>query len=75
MNKGDTKEKQFDVNNIIQRLLDVRGAKPGKGVNLQQEEILAICVAAREIFMSQPVLLELEAPLKVCGKYRTLNRT
>lgn len=62
-----TSEKQLDVNNIIQRLLDVRGAKPGKHVNLLQEEILALCVCAREIFMEQPMLLELEAPLKICG--------
>lgn len=63
-----TKQKELNVNNIIERLLDVRGAKPGKSVDLQQEEIIGICVAAREIFMEQPVLLELEAPLKVCGK-------
>lgn len=26
-------------------------------------------VKAREIFLSQPVLLELEAPLKICGEF------
>merc|ERR1712066_396396 len=27
----------------------------------------ALCTAAREIFLSQSALLELEAPLKICG--------
>ena len=27
----------------------------------------ALAIKAREIFISQPILLELEAPLKVCG--------
>jgi serine/threonine-protein phosphatase PP1 catalytic subunit len=36
-------------------------------VNLLEHEIRALCIRAREIFMSQPVLLELEAPIKICG--------
>jgi hypothetical protein len=36
-------------------------------VNLTEGEIRGLCVRAREIFMSQPVLLELEAPIKICG--------
>ena len=60
-------DKVFDVDSIIERLLEVRGAKPGKSVNLTEPEIIALCFHAREIFMSQPVLLELEAPLKICG--------
>lgn len=58
---------EMDVNAIIDKLLDVRGARPGKQVNLSEAEIRALCVRAREVFMSQPVLLELEAPIKICG--------
>lgn len=46
----------------------VRGAKPGKNVQLQENEIRGLCLKSREIFLSQPILLELEAPLKICGK-------
>lgn len=33
-------------------------------INLQ---IRQLCITAKEIFMSQPNLLELEAPIKICG--------
>ena len=57
----------IDVDKIMEKLLAVRDKRPGKQVNLTEQEIQGLCVQAREVFMSQPVLLELEAPLKVCG--------
>lgn len=30
-------------------------------------QIRQLCLTAKEIFMSQPNLLELEAPIKICG--------
>lgn len=56
------------VDRIIEKLLEVRGCKPGKQVNLTEAEIKGLCDKAREILISQPILLELEAPIKVCGK-------
>lgn len=53
----------------------VRGAKPGKNVQLQENEIRGLCLKSREIFLSQPILLELEAPLKICGKLRFLHQS
>ncbi len=32
-----------------------------------EAEIRGLCVKSREVFMQQPILLELEAPIKVCG--------
>jgi serine/threonine-protein phosphatase PP1 catalytic subunit len=57
----------LDVHVIIDKLLDVRGARPGKQVTLTEAEIRFLCVKSREVFMTQPVLLELEAPIKICG--------
>jgi len=45
----------------------VRGSRPGKQVQLAEYEIRYLCTKAREIFINQPILLELEAPLKICG--------
>ena len=45
----------------------VRGGRPGRTVQMSEVEIRALCLKSREIFLSQPILLELDAPLKICG--------
>lgn len=55
------------LDDIIGRLVDVRSSRPGKQVQLSEAEIKDLCVASRDIFMQQPNLLELEAPIKICG--------
>ena len=45
----------------------VKSARPGKRVNLLESEVAYLCQKSRQVFLSQPVLLELEAPIKVCG--------
>lgn len=66
----------IDVDSIIERLLGVLNQRPGKQVSLEGREIKALCIKSREIFISQPVLLELEAPIKICGTFESysLNR-
>jgi len=59
-------QNDVDLDSIIDRLLEVRGSRPGKQVQLLEAEIRFLCTKAREIFISQPILLELEAPIKVC---------
>ena len=58
-------DQDVDLDSIIDRLLEVRGSRPGKQVQLLEQEIRYLCTKAREIFISQPILLELEAPIKV----------
>lgn len=58
---------EVDIDQVIARLLEVRGARPGKQVQLAEFEIKFLCTKAREIFINQPILLELEAPIKICG--------
>ena len=58
-------QSEVDLDSIIDRLLEVRGSRPGKQVQLLETEIRFLCTKAREIFISQPILLELEAPIKV----------
>uniref|UniRef100_A0A7N2MJV2 Serine/threonine-protein phosphatase n=1 Tax=Quercus lobata TaxID=97700 RepID=A0A7N2MJV2_QUELO len=54
------------LDDIINRLLEVRG-RPGKQVQLSESEIRQLCSASREIFLQQPNLLDLQAPIKICG--------
>ncbi|XP_073118634.1 serine/threonine-protein phosphatase PP1 isozyme 3-like isoform X1 [Henckelia pumila] len=54
------------LDDIINRLLEVKG-KPGKQVQLSESEIKQLCLQSKEIFLKQPNLLDLEAPIKICG--------
>ncbi|KAJ5430289.1 Phosphoprotein phosphatase PPZ [Penicillium cf. griseofulvum] len=60
--------KSIDLDDMISRLLDAGySSKVTKTVCLKNAEITAICTAARELFLSQPALLELSAPVKIVG--------
>lgn len=60
--------KDIDLDDFIKRLLDAGYAgKVTKSVCLKNAEITAICQRAREVFLSQPALLELDAPVKIVG--------
>jgi hypothetical protein len=63
------------VDNIIEKLLSVRNSKVPKQVNLLEGEIKGLCHKCKEIFMQQPILLELEAPLKICGILSPIQET
>ena len=60
-------EHECDIDHIIEQLVIVKGSRPGRQVNLLVEEIRWLCNKSKDIFMAQPVLLELEAPIKICG--------
>jgi hypothetical protein len=52
---------------ITQRLLGLRGSPPGTLASLGEPEIKLLCERVRPIRLQQAMLLELEAPLKICG--------
>ena len=51
----------------MEKLLSVRGNKPGKQVDLKEEEIKFLIDKSLAIIKEQKMLVELEAPLHVCG--------
>ena len=57
----------MNVDSIIEKLLSVRGNKPGKTVDLKEEEIKFLIDKSLQIIKDQKMLVELEAPLHVCG--------
>jgi hypothetical protein len=58
---------QYQIDGVIDKCLEVRGARPGKLVKLEEKEIVWLCAQAKELFLVQPNLLELEAPIKIVG--------
>jgi serine/threonine-protein phosphatase PP1 catalytic subunit len=60
-------EIELNIDDIIAELLSVRNKPPGKMIDLEENQIISLCVVAREIFLSQSSLLEISGPLKVCG--------
>lgn len=57
------------LDDIIRRLTGAKVGRTTKQVQLTEAEIRQLCVSSKEIFLSQPNLLELEAPIKICGKF------
>ena len=57
----------MNVDSLIEKLLSVRGNKPGKQVDLKEDEIKFLIEQSLKIIKDQKMLVELEAPLHVCG--------
>ncbi|WVR05077.1 serine/threonine-protein phosphatase PP-Z1 [Kwoniella sp. DSM 27419] len=58
----------LDVDNMIHRLLEAGySGKVTKSPPLKNAEIASVCAAAREVFLSQPTLIELSPPVKIVG--------
>jgi len=61
------KAEELDLDGCIAKCLEAKGAKPGKLIQISEPQLKALCTTVREIFLSQSALLELEAPIKICG--------
>ncbi|CAM8892869.1 unnamed protein product [Rhodiola kirilowii] len=55
------------LDDIIRRLVEVKSFRPGKQAQLSESEIKQLCIASNNVFLQQPNLLEIEAPIKICG--------
>ncbi|GAB6026145.1 serine/threonine protein phosphatase Sds21, variant 2 [Chamberlinius hualienensis] len=56
----------FNIDRTIEQLLAARKL-PGQQVRLSEAEISHLCLVSSEIFLKQPMLLELESPVNVVG--------
>ena len=52
------------INDFIRKLLNFT---PNKRIDITKNELTTLCNAIQPIFASQPMLLELEAPINICG--------
>jgi len=60
-------QRSVNLDDVIARLLNAGHSKLSKSVCLSNAEIIAICSTARNLLLSQPVLLELNAPIQIVG--------
>lgn len=58
---------EIDVDTPIKMLLAVQNSPPGTEVNLPEEMIIMLVRSARDIFIQQPMLIEVHAPINICG--------
>ncbi|XP_067123137.1 serine/threonine-protein phosphatase PP1-gamma catalytic subunit B-like isoform X1 [Centruroides vittatus] len=60
-------EYAYNVDSMISRLLKFRNVSQGSEVSFEGNEIFGLCYDVRKILLKQPMLLELEPPLVICG--------
>ena len=58
---------ELDVDLIIQTLVDARQKPVGTEIKLAESQIILLIDAVTKLFVSQPILLELDGPLNICG--------
>ena len=64
---GGSAQSEGWIDSMIDLLLSARNKKPGTPVDITAQDASNLCTQAREVFMMQPMLLELGAPIKICG--------
>ncbi|KAF9134403.1 hypothetical protein BGW39_007155 [Mortierella sp. 14UC] len=68
LGSSDKSSKAVDIDEMISKLLDAGySGKVAKNICLRNSEIVYICQTVREVFLSQPTLIELNAPVKIVG--------
>lgn len=65
--KTNDKIPECNVDEILAKLNAAKTLKLQKPVNLQENEIKWLAIKVKEICLDQPIYLELESPLNVCG--------
>ena len=55
------------VDSLLMKLLSLRGGSPGDMINLTEEDIRRLIAAGRRVLLSQETLIEVSAPVNVCG--------
>ncbi|CAM9634844.1 unnamed protein product [Phaeothamnion confervicola] len=55
------------VDASIEKLVEVKLQRPGTEVQLPEADIVRIVRRCREVFLQQPMLLEVASPINICG--------
>ena len=60
----------FDVDAVIKKILDLRGKNPEVPAGITADELRQITAQVIEVFKKESSLLEVSAPIRVCGDIR-----
>ena len=60
-------KQELDVDLIIKKLTDARMKPSGTEINLDENQIVLLIDEVIKVFLSQPILLELDVPINICG--------
>eukprot|EP00928_Gymnodinium_smaydae_P088327 TRINITY_DN72433_c0_g1_i1.p1 TRINITY_DN72433_c0_g1~~TRINITY_DN72433_c0_g1_i1.p1 ORF type:complete len:317 (+),score=59.56 TRINITY_DN72433_c0_g1_i1:344-1294(+) len=61
-------EAELDLDALLKSLLQLRHFTPADGAaQMKERDLELLCVRTREIFMEQPMLLEVDAPMRIAG--------
>jgi len=66
---SSTMEMVLNVDAIIDALLELRTEKPveGRAVPIPEKQLELLCCRVKNVFAEQPMMLELDAPMKIAG--------
>lgn len=62
-----SEEMEINIDEVIKTLLEAKNGKPGKYVNLKETEIMAMAQHVKDLFMTEDMLLQIKAPIKIFG--------
>ena len=62
-----SKKTSLDLDSIILRLLDCKKQKVVKNLCIKNAEVSLLCFLTREVLLDQPMILELNSPINICG--------
>jgi serine/threonine-protein phosphatase PP1 catalytic subunit len=55
------------LDSIIEQLTSLRTTDPNTKANISESDVSTLCSMAKTEFMKEPMLLEVNAPVKICG--------
>ena len=65
--KETNEEINISLDKLINKLLLAKEYKPNKEIDLKEEEINWVIIKSYEIIKNQPVFIELDSPINICG--------
>ncbi|RNC59149.1 serine/threonine-protein phosphatase PP1, partial [Trypanosoma cruzi] len=55
------------VHNLLEKMLTLTKSATQRQILIREEDIRSVLDSVRDVFMSQPMLLEIRPPVRICG--------